>query len=69
MAGGGIRGGQTFGTSDRWAAYPSEHPLTPADIAKTVYYAAGIDDLQAEDSQGRPYNLLEEGEPIKALFG
>jgi len=69
MAGGGIQGGQTYGTSDRLGEYPQEHPLTPADIAKTVYYAAGIDDLRAQDAQGRPYNLLEEGQPIKELFG
>ncbi len=47
MADGGIQGGQTYGTSDRLGEYPSEHPLTPADIAKTVYYAAGIDNLRA----------------------
>jgi hypothetical protein len=68
MAGGGIRGGQTFGASDRFGEYPAENPLTPADIAKTVYHAAGIDDLQAQDSQGRPYNLLEEGRPLVQLF-
>lgn len=68
MAGGGVRGGQTFGASDRFGEYPAEHPLTPADIAKTVYHAAGIDDLQAQDSQGRPYNLLEEGRPLLQLF-
>lgn len=68
MAGGGIQGGHAFGSSDRLAEYPAEHPSTPADIAKTVYYAAGIDDLQARDPQGRPYNLLEEGHPIKQLF-
>lgn len=68
MAGGGIQGGQTFGSSDRLGEYVAEHPLTPADIAKTVYFATGINDLRAEDSQGRPYNLLDEGEPIKQLF-
>jgi hypothetical protein len=30
--------------------------------------ATGIHNLSAEDSQERPYNLLEEGQPIKALF-
>jgi len=69
MAGGGVRGGQTYGTSDRLGEYPAEHPLTPADIAKTVYYAMGIEDLKAQDSQGREYNLLEEGRPITDLFG
>jgi hypothetical protein len=68
MAGGGIQGGRTLGSSDKLGEYPEEHPLTPADIAKTVYYATGIDDLRAQDSQGRPYNLLEEGQPMKELF-
>ena len=68
MGGGGIRGGQTYGSSDRFGEYPASHPSTPADIAKTVYYAMGIDDLQARDRQGRPYGLLDEGKPLLALF-
>lgn len=68
MAGGGIRGGQAFGSSDRLGQYPERHPLTPADIAKTVYFATGINDLVATDAQGRPYNLLDEGHPITQLF-
>ncbi len=68
MAGGGIQGGQTYGASDRLGEYPAEHPVTPADVAKTVYFAAGADDLQAKDSQGRTYNLLDQGKPITALF-
>lgn len=69
MAGGGIRGGRTYGASDRHAALPSEHRVTPADIAKTVYQAMGVNDLMTVDNQNRPYNLLDEGEPIEALFG
>jgi len=69
MGGGGIRGGQTYGTSDRYAEFPAEHPVTPADIAKTVYQAMGIEDLHAKDTQGRPYHLLEEGKAITQLFG
>ena len=69
MGGGGIRGGQTYGSSDRYAEYPSEQPVTPADITKTVYHAMGIEDLHARDAQGRPYNLLDEGKPISQLFG
>lgn len=68
MAGGGIRGGQTYGTTDRYGEYPADNPVTPADIAKTVYRAVGIDNLQATDNQGRPYQLLDEGKPIQALF-
>ena len=69
LAGGGVRGGQVYGASDRLGEYPAEHPVTPADVAKTVYHATGIDDLHATDPQGRPYNLLEEGKPILPLFG
>lgn len=68
MAGGGIQGGQTYGSSDRLGEYAAEHPLTPADIAKTVYYATGTNDLRAHDSFGRPYNLLDDGQPIIRLF-
>ena len=68
MAGGGLRGGQTYGSSDRFGEYPSEKPLTPADITKTVYHAMGITDLQAFDAENRPYDLLAEGSVISDLF-
>lgn len=68
LAGGGIRGGQTYGASDRLGEYPADKPLTPADITKTVYHAMGVTNLEAIDPTGRPYNLLAEGSPIVDLF-
>jgi hypothetical protein len=68
LAGGGIRGGQTYGASDARGEYPADKPVTPADVTKTVYHDMGIDNLEATDPQGRPYNLLAEGEPIVELF-
>lgn len=68
LAGGGIRGGQTYGTSDRLGEYPADLPVTPADVTKTVYHAMGINDLTAQDSDGRVYNLLDKGRPIVDLF-
>jgi len=68
LAGGGIRGGQCYGSSDRLAEYPAEKPVTPAHVAKTVYYAMGIDDLDAVDREERPFNLLTEGDPLIDLF-
>jgi uncharacterized protein (DUF1501 family) len=68
LAGGGIRGGQTYGASDRFAEYPADNPVTPADVTKTVYHAMGIHDLDAFDKDGRRYDLLAEGEPIAALL-
>lgn len=68
MAGGGIRGGQTYGASDRYAEYPIEKKLTPAHVTKTVYQAMGVNDLTFFDNLGRPYSLLDEGESIADLF-
>lgn len=69
LAGGGIRGGQTYGSSDKRAEYPETDRVTPADITKTVYHSMGIHNLEATDKLGRPYNLLDEGEVISKLFG
>jgi hypothetical protein len=68
LAGGGIRGGQIYGSSDRYAEYPAQKTVTPADVTKTVYHAMGIDDLEAYDSQNRPYNLLAEGNALTELL-
>ena len=68
LAGGGIRGGQTYGTSDRRAEFPAAKPVAPEDIAKTVFHAMGIDDLTATDRAGRPFNLMDEGRPLLDLF-
>ena len=68
LAGGGIRGGQTYGSSDRFGGYPADLAITPADVTKTVYDAMGINDLTATDRDGRRYNLLDEGEAIHSLF-
>jgi uncharacterized protein (DUF1501 family) len=68
FAGGGIRGGQTYGTSDKVAAYPADRAVAPEDITQTVYDAMGIDNLEATDREGRPFLLLAEGAPIRDLF-
>ncbi len=68
LAGGGIRGGQVYGSSDRRGEYPAEKPVTPAHVTKTVYHAMGIHDLDATDREGRPYSLLAEGTPLAGLF-
>jgi len=68
LAGGGIRGGRTDGSSDRYGGYPADFPASPAHVTQTVYYAMGIHDLTARDINGRIYNLLSEGEPLLSLF-
>jgi uncharacterized protein (DUF1501 family) len=68
LAGGGVRGGRVCGASDAKGAFPAEMPLTPSDIAATIYQALGIDPhLTLRDSEGRTH-LLCEGKPIGELF-
>lgn len=68
LAGGPLRGGQTYGASDKLGEYPADKPVTPAHIAKTVYHAMGVHNLEIFDNEGRPFNLLAEGEPLLELF-
>ena len=68
MAGGGVRGGQTFGKTDRYGELPVESVVGPEDITKTVYHAMGTTDLNAVDRGGRPVNLLSEGRALTELF-
>jgi len=68
MAGGGVRGGQLFGSSDRSAAYPSTSPIAPADIAATIFHCLGIDPrAHFTDQQGRPL-IACTGTPIHGLL-
>ncbi|MFO0910073.1 MAG: DUF1501 domain-containing protein [Isosphaeraceae bacterium] len=68
LAGGGIQGGQTHGSSDRVAAYPAEHPVTPEDIACTVYHAMGVEPGVGHDREGRPFPVRPDGTPLTGLF-
>jgi uncharacterized protein (DUF1501 family) len=69
LAGGGIRGGQLYGSSDKLGAFPRENPVAPEDLLATIYYALGIDPTaEIRDRQNRPYRLTE-GRPIRELFG
>lgn len=69
LAGGGIRGGSVFGSSDRLGAYPETDPVTPADLAATIYWRFGINPAtEIHDTTGRPYRLSD-GLPIRAIFG
>lgn len=68
MAGAGIRRGTVYGSSDSFAAYPASHPVTPADIAATIYHILGLDPRQTiQDSLNRPHQLAL-GEPILSLL-
>ena len=67
LAGGGIRGGQVYGSSDSSGAEPGSDACSPADFHATVYAALGIDHKAVlHDQQGRPFNICD-GEPLPLL--
>ena len=69
LAGAGIQGGTTHGNSDRQGAYPKDHPVSPEDLAATLYWALGISpDIMLPDRLGRPTPMIDGGTPLKAIF-
>jgi uncharacterized protein (DUF1501 family) len=69
LAGGGVRGGSVYGASDKIGAYPASDPVTPGDLAATLFWRFGLDPAaHIHDVTGRPYRLAD-GEPIRKLFG
>lgn len=70
LAGGGVRGGQVVGESDAVGESPRERPITPADLACTIYRLLGIDPaLELKTSDGRPVRVNQSGTPIRELLG
>ena len=64
LAGGGIQGGQVYGSSDSDGAQPDEDPCTPSDFHATVYKALGIDPrAELKDHEGRPFQICS-GQPL-----
>ncbi|GIW96158.1 MAG: hypothetical protein KatS3mg110_4199 [Pirellulaceae bacterium] len=69
MSGGGLRHGQVIGASDREGAQIASRPVTPGDLAATIYRFFGIPlDTTYLDSRGRPRHVVENGKPIEELF-
>ncbi len=69
MGGGRLPRGVVVGSSDTQGAYVTERPLSPEDVAATVYHHLGIDSqrITIPDRSGRPMHLVETGEPIREL--
>lgn len=69
LAGGGIRGGQMVGATDRLGERPRERPLRPGDIHHTMFRVLGIDpNHHFPDHSGRPVIAIDHGAVIEELF-
>jgi hypothetical protein len=59
FAGGGVAGGQVIGSTDPLGAEPRDRPVTPAEVASTIYHILGIDPQTIiSGADGQPTPLL-----------
>ena len=71
MACGGMKMGQLIGRSSDRGETVVDRPISPQDVAATVYHHLGIDTRSAAfaDRSGRPIYLIDGGAPIVELVG
>nr|WP_068264525.1 DUF1501 domain-containing protein [Rubripirellula obstinata] len=69
LAGGGIKGGIIHGASDSTAAEPDSDPVSPADLAATMYRLLGIvSDKELMAPGDRPIEIVDGGKLITSLM-
>jgi hypothetical protein len=71
MGCGGMKMGQVIGRSSSRGERVVERPISPQDVAATVYHHLGINGKTAvfRDALDRPMPLIDSGEPIRELVG
>jgi uncharacterized protein (DUF1501 family) len=69
LAGGGIKGGLVYGSSNSTASEPDNDPIGPEDLATTVYNQLGIvADKELMAPGDRPIEIVDGGKVVKALL-
>jgi len=69
MAGGGIKGGQVYGTSNSTASEPEDNPLNVEDWATTIYHCLGIvADKELMAPGDRPIEIVDGGKVRSELL-
>ena len=68
LAGGGVRGGQVYGSTNKHAALVKDKPVSPADLSATILHHIGIDPTHEyrDEVQGLRHRLSE-GKPVTDL--
>ena len=68
MAGGGVRGGQVYGGSDKIGGQPKEGRVRPEDLTATIFHCLGYEpETEIQDTLGRPHPISR-GEVIRQIF-
>jgi hypothetical protein len=68
MGGGGIKTGEIVGATNPQAEFVVDNPVTPQDLAATIYHALGIPlHTWYRTQDGRPVELVPQGKPVQQL--
>lgn len=69
MGGGGVKTGQVVGATNKLGEFVIDNPVTPADLAATIYTALGVPlHTWFKTADGRPIELCPEGKPVQQLL-
>jgi len=69
LAGGGVKGGLIYGSSDATAAEPEQNPVSPENLATTMYHLLGIvADKELMAPGARPIEIVDGGEVITDIL-
>lgn len=69
LAGGGFKGGYAHGTTDSQGMAPATDPVTPDDVAASIFRNLGIDpQTELMTGTGRPIQLFREGKVIEKIM-
>jgi hypothetical protein len=70
LAGGGIKGGMIYGTSNATASEPDTDPVSPQDLAATMFHQLGIvPDKRLYAPGNRPVRIVDGGKLLTPLIG
>jgi hypothetical protein len=69
LAGGPIRRGHAYGSTDSQGMAPENDPCSPDDVAATIFHCLGLEPHeQVTSSSGRPITLFKEGNVLEGLL-
>lgn len=69
LAGGGFKSGIAFGSTDAQGMAPASNPVTPDDLAATIFTQLGINPkMELQSGTGRPMTLFREGSVVEKLL-
>jgi hypothetical protein len=69
LAGGGVKGGVIHGATDPYGGEPAQTPVTPEDLAATIFTQLGIDPTKKLMSPGdRPIDIVRGGAPVREVL-